>query len=335
MTNRVRRALLILLLACISTPAAPRGAAQQLHWQRVAPADGLADSYRIEQGSSTLQVDFAPGTLDLGDDAILHHIHTAVAAVIAYYGRFPVSRARVLVVPIAGRGGAPQGTTWGDMGGFQGFTRLRIGEHATQADLDDDWVTTHELVHMTFPSQEREHHWIEEGLATYIEPLARVKTGELKASKVWRDMVDGMPQGEPAPGDQGLDRTHTWGRTYWGGALFCLMADVETRRQTGNRKGLEDALRAIADAGGTIDQEWPIEKAFAIGDKATGTEVLTTMYVQWKDAPVTVDLDKLWSDLGVRRVGDGVEFVPSAPLAAIRETIAGDASAASAPLTNH
>jgi hypothetical protein len=144
-----------------------------------------------------------------------------------------------------------------------------------------------------------------------------------------------MPQGEPAPGDQGLDHTHTWGRTYWGGALFCLEADVEIRRQTGNRKGLEDALRAIADAGGTIDQDWPIDKAFAIGDKATGTQVLSTMYAQWKDAPVTVDLDKLWSELGVRRSGDGVEFVPGAPEAAIREAIAGDAAAASHAKANH
>jgi hypothetical protein len=40
-------------------------------------------------------------------------------------------------------------------------------------------------------------------------------------------MVSGMPQGEPQRGDRGLDGTHTWGRTYWGGAMFCLLTDVE------------------------------------------------------------------------------------------------------------
>jgi hypothetical protein len=105
------------------------------------------------------------------------------------------------------------------------------------------------------------------------------------------------------------------------------VADVEIRRETGNRKGLEDALRGIVDAGGTIDKEWPLEKAFGVGDRATGTRVLTTMYAAWKDAPVTVDLDKLWSELGIRRVGDGVEFVPGAPEAAIREAIAGGPAA--------
>jgi hypothetical protein len=326
------RCALTSLLLCVGLPAAVRSAAQEPRWQRLEPstlepANGLADSYRIRLGGAELQVDFAPGALDAGDAPVLAHIRMAADAVIAYYGRFPVSRARVLVLPVANRGGAPQGTTWGDMDGFPGFTRLRVGQHTTQADLNDDWVTTHELVHMAFPSQEREHHWIEEGLATYVEPLARVKTGELKAQKVWADMVKGMPQGEPENGDQGLDRTHTWARTYWGGALFCLVADVEIRRETGNRKGLEDALRGIVDAGGTIDQEWPLEKTFDVGDRATGTRVLTTMYAAWKDAPVTVDLDKLWSGLGIRRVGDGVEFVPGAPEAAIREAIAGGPAA--------
>jgi hypothetical protein len=296
-------------------------------WEKLAPSDGLADSRLLQMSGGTLQVDFAPGALDVGEDAILRHIQMAASAEAAYYGQFPVKRARVLVVPQEGRSGDPGGTTWGDMGGFQGFTRLRVGQHTTQADLDDDWVTTHELVHMAFPSQQREHHWIEEGMATYVEPLARVMTGELTARKVWGDMFRDMHQGEPQSGDLGLDHTHTWGRTYWGGALFCLVADVEIRRETKNRKGLEDALRGIVDAGGTIDQEWPLEKAFDVGDRATGTHVLTTMYAAWKDAPVTVDLDKLWSELGIRRGDDGVEFVPSAPEAAIREAIAGDRAA--------
>ncbi len=125
---------------------------------------------------------------------------------------------------------------------------------------------------------------------------------------------------------QGIDRTHTWGRTYWGGALFCFVADVEIRRQTGNRKGLQDALRAVVAAGGTIDHDWPLDRALAIGDRATGTHVLTEMYAQWKDTPVHVDLPKLWSELGIHSVPDGgIEFLPNAPLANIRDSIVGKA----------
>ncbi|MGC1449452.1 MAG: hypothetical protein WA830_05380 [Candidatus Sulfotelmatobacter sp.] len=288
------------------------------------PGRGLeiVASRELKIGGATLQVDIAAGHLDLSQDAILAHVQEAASAVTAYYGRFPVDRARVLIVPVADRRGIVQGTTWGDMAGFPGMTRFRIGQHATQADMTDDWMMTHELVHMAFPSLPDDQHWMEEGLATYIEPLARVMTGGLSAQQVWHDVVRDMPKGEPAAGDQGVDHTHTWGRTYWGGAMFCLVADVEIRRETGNKKGLQDALRAIVAHGGTINNQWPLDKALAIGDVATGTHVLTEMYAKWKDAPVTVDLDTLWAELGIRRSGDAIEFVADAPLAKVREAIA-------------
>jgi hypothetical protein len=174
---------------------------------------------------------------------------------------------------------------------------------------------------MAFPGMPDNQHWIEEGLATYIEPIARVQAGELTASRIWRDMLDGMPKGEPGLGDQGMDRTHTWGRTYWGGALFCLVADINIRKQTQNRKGLREALRAIVAAGGTIDHDWPLMQALEVGDKATGTTVLADQYKQWSQSPMPVDLTKLWNDLGVRANAKGVEFNSSAPLAQIRDAI--------------
>jgi len=283
----------------------------------------VASSHELKIGGATIQVDFAQGKFDLGDDAILRHVQTAATAVTEYYGRFPVPRARVLVIPVEDRTGVLQGTTWGGMGGWPGFTRVRIGEHTTQSALDDDWMMTHELDHMAFPSLPDDEHWMEEGLATYIEPLARVMIGDLPARQVWRDMVRDMPKGQPQPGDEGLNHTHTWGRTYWGGAMFCFVADVSIRKQTHNRKGLRDALQAIVKAGGTIDHDWDLEQALEIGDRATGTQVLTRQYAAWKDKPVTVDLEKLWSDLGVQTGPEGIDFVPSAPLAGIRDAIAG------------
>jgi hypothetical protein len=283
----------------------------------------IVASHHLKIAGATLQVDFAAGPLDLSQEAILAHVQSAANAVVAYYGRFPVTRDRILIVPVPDGHGVGHGTTWGAMAGIPAMTMIHIGQHATQYDLDDDWMMTHELVHTAFPSLPDHQHWMEEGLATYVEPLARVMTGELKAQKVWHDMVRDMHQGEPEPGDQGLDRTHTWGRTYWGGAMFCLVADVEIRRRTHNRKGLRDALRAIVEQGGAINHDWDLSRALAIGDKATGTHVLADQYAAWKDNPVSVDLDKLWAQLGIRRNGDEIEFVDDAPLARIRQVIAG------------
>ncbi|MBS1801790.1 MAG: hypothetical protein JST28_00405 [Acidobacteria bacterium] len=289
------------------------------------PGRGLkiVDSRAVKVRGAVLQVDFAEGKLD-EPDAVVRRIQSAASAIVAYYGSFPVKRVRILVVPVAGRSGVVQGTTWGDMAGFPGMTRLRIGEHTTDADLREDWTTTHELVHMGFPTLPDDQHWMEEGLAVYVEPLARVMSGELTAARVWHDMMRDMHQGQPGESDEGLDHTHSWGRTYWGGAMFCLVADVAIREQTHNRKGLQDALRAIVEHGGTIDHEWDMPKALAVGDAATGTHVLTEQYAKWKDKPVTVDLGALWAELGVKFDGDQVMLVANAPRASIRERITGE-----------
>jgi hypothetical protein len=130
-----------------------------------------------------------------------------------------------------------------------------------------------------------------------------------------------MAQGEPEAGDLGLDRTHTWGRTYWGGALFCLVADVEIRKHTGNKRGLQDALRGIVDAGGAIDKDWPIERVLRIGDQATGTTALENLYAKWSKAPVEVDLESLWGQLGISRADGKVILINDAPLASVRTAI--------------
>lgn len=278
---------------------------------------------------STIQIDFAAGpsiSLDLPDPQVTQWIENAATSVATYYGRFPIPRDRILIQTAPDRSGVLQGTTWGDVGGFPAFTRIRLGQHTTAPQLTDDWMMTHELVHTGFPSQDDDHHWIEEGSAVYVEPVARVQAGFLQPEKIWADMVRDMPKGNPQPGDMGLDHTHTWGRTYWGGGLFCLVADVEIRRATNNKKGLRDALQAIVAQGGTIDHEWSLDQAFAVGDRATGTTVLTKMYAAWRDKPLPVDLAKLWAELGITMNGGEIEFSSTAPLAKIRDAIAGDAT---------
>jgi hypothetical protein len=321
---RVRRRTCVLVaLLVLGLPLLTHGQ----HWgEPPGHRYDIATSRQLSVGGATLQVDIAAGAIDLPVDTLMQHVQAAASAVNAYYGRFPVSRVRVLIVPVADRDGVFGGTTWGDMGGWPALTRIHIGQHTTNAELADDWMMTHELVHTAFPSLPDDQHWMEEGLATYVEPIARVQSGELRAQQIWHDMVRDMPKGEPGPGDEGLDRTHTWGRTYWGGALFCLVADVNIRKETGNRKGLQDALRAIVAAGGTIDHDWDLPKALAIGDRATGTHVLTNMYATWKDSPSPVDLEKLWNELGIRSGPDGIEFVSTAPLAAVREAITREAN---------
>lgn len=319
MTCRLWRTLRILGLLSATVPQFANASAQSDLPSRTPPVIAFSQSLAIEP--STLQIDFADGQLDLSRDQIVQRIQAAAHAVTTYYGRFPVSRARILIIPVAGKHGVLQGTTWGDRDGFPAFLRLRIGQSTTSEELAVDWIITHELVHTALPSLPDDQHWLEEGLASYIEPIARVQAGEMTASTIWTDMRRGMPNGEPGPEDHGLNNTHTWGRTYWGGALFCLMADIKIRQQTHNRFGLQDALRAVVAAGGSIDKDWPLSRILNIGDQATGTHVLEEMYAQWSETPVPVDLPVLWQQLGIQPGSNPAQFDSSAPLTAIRVAI--------------
>jgi hypothetical protein len=250
---------------------------------------------------------------------MLAWVQSSARAVTTYYGRFPVASLSLEIVPVVGSRDI-HGTTYGRKG--SALTRIFVGQFTTDADLREDWVITHEMVHLAFPSKPEQHNWIEEGIATYVEPIARAESGSLDVQTVWRELVEGLPNGLPQPGDRGLDHTHTWGRTYWGGALFCLLADLEIHRRTANKYGLQDALRAILNAGGSVDVDgWPLERALKAGDEGVGVPVLTELYDRMKAAPAATDLPELWRKLGVQTAGKTVTFDNSAPWAEIRRAI--------------
>jgi hypothetical protein len=279
-------------------------------------ASGLATALTICGSAIDIRFEGEAGTASRDD--LLTWVHRAGDAVCTYYGKFPLPHVS-LDLHVRGGSGVHGGVTYPDNGGY---ITISLGADTTVAQLNDDWMLTHEMIHLAFPSMTRNHHWIEEGISVYVEPIARVQAGQLSAERMWHDVVRDMPQGEPVPGDEGLDHTHTWGRTYWGGAMFCLVADVRIRQQTHNQKGLQDALRGILTAGGNITQDWEIERALTAGDKATGTTVLADLYHQMRDQPDTVDLPSLWKQLGIDTAANGsIQFDPHAPLANVREAI--------------
>jgi hypothetical protein len=286
-------------------------------WLSFAPRTAAQDNAQLEIGGGKIDVNFSSAPAEPLRKLVLGWVASSAHAVTIYYEQFPVSHLQLRLRIFEGRAVRGGRTT-----GWDGpAIAIAVGRLSTASDFNGDWVLTHEMVHLALPSVPEEHHWIEEGSATYVEPIARARAGDLTPEKVWGDLVDGLPQGLPQPGDRGLDFTPTWGRTYWGGALFCLLADIEIRKRTGNKKGLEDTLRAILKAGGTIESDWPLARTLEIGDRAIGVSVLRALYDKMKAAPAPVDLSALWKELGVERRNGRIEFNDAAPLAAIRKAI--------------
>lgn len=283
------------------------------------PSGSSVASDSISVGGAVIQVTFESGEISLPRAQHANWVRKSGCAVTEYYGFFPVPKVEVKIVPVTGGEGVVFGRTV--MIGEIPQITVTISEFANDSSLRDDWIMTHEMVHLAFPSVSEDHHWIEEGIATYVEPIARAQIGDLPPEKVWRDLMDGLPKGLPAAGDRGLDYTHTWGRTYWGGALFCLLADDQIHRRTNNRYGLQDALRGIVRAGGNMSQDWPLSRALNVGDDATDVPVLTELYNRMKATPVTTDLLELWDDLGVRDSNNLVVFQQDAPHASVVRSI--------------
>lgn len=198
---------------------------------------------------------------------------------------------------------------------------ISVGDAATPADLATNWELVHEMVHLAFPSMPENRAWIEEGLATYVEPLVRARSGLAPADDIWKWLVWGLPRGQSALGGTGLDGARTWAATYWGGALFCFDADVAIRQKTGGKKSLDDALRGIVRAGGNVTVDWSLERAFDAGDRAVGAPVLRELYERMRTAAAREDLDALFAKLGVRATSSGISYDDAAPLAAIRRAI--------------
>ncbi len=271
----------------------------------------------LEVEGGIIHTAFAPGEMTLPREKLLDWIRTSARAVTTYYGRFPVSSLRLLLVPVEGariRGG----TTWGYRGAA---IRIPLGRDATEDVLRRDWVMVHEMVHTALPDMPDRYAWLSEGLAVYVEPVARAQAGDLSAREIWQAMMRDMPKGLPQAGDEGLDNTPTWGRKYWGGAIFCLLADIEIRKRTNNRFGLQDAMRGVLAAGGNHEQDWRIEHILATADRAVGVDVLTRLHAEMGPKAVTPDLAALWRDLGLKRIGEDIEFDDTAPLSAIRKAI--------------
>jgi hypothetical protein len=271
----------------------------------------------LKVGGADIRIDVEDGAFRGGTGPIVAWVERSAGIVTRYYDRFPTSTLRVRVVPEDGSG-VRSGKTFGHDGGF---IRVQVGREVTEDELNNDWVLVHEMTHLALPEVGDDHTWLSEGLAVYVEGVARVQAGNRTQSDVWSEEIRSMPRGLPQPGDRGLDHTHTWGRTYWGGAMFCLLADVEIHRRTQNRFGLQDAVRAITRSSGGLVVEWPIERVLKTGDAAVGVPVLEDLYAQMKDAPVTPDLMGLWRKLGVEPDGASVRLTDDAPLAAVRLSI--------------
>ncbi len=273
--------------------------------------------FAFDLGGSRINIEIRDRVLLTKKDMLLDWVLYSAQTVHQYYGRFPVDKVHIKL-QVSGGFSVRFGQAFG---GDSPRLRIVIGEDINPEMLARDWILVHEMVHLAMADIPRQQRWLLEGLATYVESVARAQQGHLSEEFVWNGFLLRMPQGLPRGGDEGLDKTPTWGRTYWGGAIFCLLADIEIRKLTDNRYSLRDALRGILEDGYSMKSSTSVLQVFESGDRATGVAVMVPLYNKMKADPYPIDLDALWLSLGVTIKDDQVKYNDNAPMAHIRKQL--------------
>ncbi len=289
---------------------------------RTANASVSSATSRLVVGGAEFVVVAEVGELNVTREDVNAYVRDAARAVIAYYGSFPVDKTIVRIAAVDDDGVGFATSTFEVAGGY-GLIELDLGRYADKRDLDRSWTLTHEMMHLAFPIVARRHRWLAEGIATYAEPIGRMRAGKLSREEIWDDLAKNLYKGLSGTESGGLNNAQGFGKIYWGGALYCLLADVEIRKQTNNRVGLEDALKAICRRGGNANSNWSAEKAIDVGDAALGTSVLRRLFDEMGESGANLDVRRYLEQLGVRRQDHVIKLDDKAPLARIRQAIEG------------
>lgn len=240
----------------------------------------------------------------MGDDAVAGWVDRSARTVAQLWGRFPVTTCAVFVTPVTGRDDVVFGQAL-SLGGPA--IKTFMGTEMTAHDIPQDWVLVHEMVHLGFPTFLNEGRWLGEGVATYYEPILRTRAGHLAPDKLWSWFAEQMPRAATR-GTRPLEGRGDIDSVYWGGAYFLLLADIRIREQTGGKKSLDDAMRAIFAKDGDATHVWSVADVVRVADETTGTKVLATLYDEEAVRGIAVDPKAELARIGV--VGSSLKTTP-------------------------
>jgi hypothetical protein len=253
------------------------------------------------------------------DETLRSWVRRAGASVANFYQGLPAPRVEALLV----------GEDCSDHGGIFGTT-LRNGRpsvvlfYCADAPDDafaDDWVATHEFVHLGNPRLGHRVPWFTEGSATYYQDVLRARSGERSPAQMWGDLYDGFHRFcAPVDGlslrdeSDGLRRRHRYQRVYWGAACLFFRVDVAIRLRTHGEQSLDTVMRTLLKK----SRAEPLEERDLLDalDAAAGEPIANESLV----AKEPFALAPLFHELGIEPVGEElVKLHDDAPLARVRQ----------------
>lgn len=260
-------------------------------------------------------------------DKMAQWMRAVARSAVAAYGRLPLEQIQVMLIASKTRGGAV-GFGQSTRGQGQALT-IFVDPKRPLAELVGDWTATHELAHVAHPYLGEAGAWLAEGLASYWQNVLRARAGLLTPDQAWRQIDAGFGRGLKAANadmslhdvTEGMHARGAYMRVYWAGAAYWLGVDVELRRASGGKLGVDVALSRFQQCCLARMRAWEPEAFVAKLDELVGSDVFTR---RWREADARKgfpDLAPLYAALGIAKDGDALRYDDSAPDAAIREAI--------------
>lgn len=291
-------------------------------------AFGFFDIERVEVPGAMLEVAKLDGASALTTEGLRRWMRAAGNAEAALYGRFPVSRAQVLVLPTAPNV-SHRPVPFGIVGRGGGASiALLLAANATDDDVVGDWVAVHEMTHLAMPYVRRQDAWLSEGIATYYQEVLRARADLVAPLQAWHSLDEGFRRGADDGTGRALGsesesvfRTGAFDRVYWGGAAFALAADVELRNRSNQRVALDTVLERLGRCCLVPTREWTADELLAKMDELAGRPVFRRLARRVLRSAAFPRVANVYDLLRLRRTDDGIELAEGSAVSSLRESI--------------
>ena len=285
--------------------------------------------HTIALGDGELHVAMLAGADAVQRARLLAWLEQVGRAALSAYGRLPLADVQVLIVPV---GTQREAVVFGQSLRGQGNGLTLFVDPAQHAQAyARDWVALHELSHLFHPHLGDAGAWLAEGLATYYQNLLRARAGLLTPAQAWTQLDAGFARGRadtPARADLTLEQAsarmgerHDYQRVYWSGAAYWLDVDLELRRASANRMGVDEALRRFAACCLAERRAWSPQQFVARLDELTGQQVFVRRFRDYRALRGFPAIAPMYARLGIRRDGDVLRFGDDAATADLRDAL--------------
>ena len=275
----------------------------------LAPAVANAQYVEAESGGTTLQIRFAGSVEQQRADEIVRWLQDVAEDVGHVYGRFPVDRVGVVVIP---HRSSSRGAT--SPVPFARVTRrgretveLYIDPDRPMSEFYADWTLTHEFSHLMLPRISWQQRWISEGFASYYQNVLMARAGHYSTHTALQKLSAGFdrgrnsqPQLSPNEAAQEGVRTARY-KIYWSGAAIALLADVALREQSQGEESLDVVLGRFQECCLPSRRRWSGQEFFEKLDSLVMNPVFMPLYRRYANRPGFPDVDATLANPLVRK----------------------------------